>query len=183
LTSDEWDGSRATLLLSAWNMIRKRLLLGLVALALLVVGGVERGSYLWRWIQVLRYARTAAARAPGAMDAWRQAYGDPEAAVAQFTRAKDNATAQRLVALATPLGIALEDPSHASLDFPEANAIGSYVSTDGDVAMPPASVRTYLEAQQRDRVGRTGTRISVGAMYQPRCGTDGSGARGKASES
>jgi hypothetical protein len=129
-------------------MTRTRLLLGVLAVALLIAGGVTGGPYIWRWVQYVRHERTAAARRPAAITAWRQTYGDPRARAAQFTRASDNPTAARLVTLATPLGIALESRSHASPKFPEANAIGRYVNTAGDPTEP--SVRAYLDAHRSD---------------------------------
>lgn len=129
-------------------MTRARLTLGLLAAALLTAGVVTGGPYLWRWVRYSRHERTAAAREPAAIAAWRQAYADPSARAAQLTRASDNPTAKRLIALAKPLGIALESTSHMYSEFPEAAAIGRYVNTAGDPADP--SVRAYLDAHRSD---------------------------------
>jgi hypothetical protein len=129
-------------------MKRTHLLLGVLAGIVLVIGGVTGGPYLWQLIQYLRHERTAAAREPAAMAAWRQAYGDPQARVAWLTRADDNPTAERLVVLAKPLGIVLESLSQQASSFTEASAIGRYVNTAGDLTEP--SVRAYLEAHRSD---------------------------------
>ena len=138
-------------LLAAPVKTRTRLVLALLALALLIIGGVEGGPYLWWGIQVVLHARVAAAREPAALAAWQQTFGDPEALEARFLRASDNATAERLVVLARPLGIELEGASPA---FPEWSAIWQYVaqaaqvSASGDLSGPPANVALYLDAHR-----------------------------------
>ena len=129
-------------------MTRPRLLLGSFAAALLIAGSLTGGPYLWQMVQYLRHERAAAAREPAAMSAWRQAYGDPNGRVAQFARAKANPSAERLIALAKPLGITLESRSQQPSDFGEASAIGRYVDTAGDLAEP--GVRAYLDAHRSD---------------------------------
>jgi hypothetical protein len=102
-------------------------------------------------IQVVLHARVAAAREPAALAAWQQTFGDPDALEARFLRASDNATAERLVVLARPLGIELEGASPA---FPELSAIWQYVaqaaqvSASGDLGGPPATVTLYLDAHR-----------------------------------
>jgi hypothetical protein len=138
-------------LLAAPVKTRTRLVLALLALALLIIGGVEGGPYLWWGIQVVLHARVAAAREPAALAAWQQTFGDPDALEARFLRASDNPTAERLVVLARPLGIELEGASPA---FPEWSAIWQYVaqaaqvSASGDLGGPPATVARYLDAHR-----------------------------------
>src|SRR5580692_6936981 len=145
LSSNQGVGGR---LLAVSVKRRTRLVLALLALALLIIGGVEGGPYLWWGIRVVLHAGVASAREPAALTAWQQTFGNPDALEARFLRASDNATAERLVVLARPLGIELEGASPA---FPEWTAIWQYVaqaaqvSASGDLSGPPANVALYLD--------------------------------------
>ncbi len=123
-------------------------LLGLFAASVLLAAGAMGAPYLWRWVQYLGHERTAVAREPAAIAAWRDTYGDPGARAAGFIRTKNNPTAERLVVLAKPLGFTLENWPHAASDFPEASAIGRYVNAAGDLTEP--TVRAYLDGHRAD---------------------------------
>lgn len=124
----------------------KRLLIG-VGVAAGMAGGVaalEVGRYLL-------HAHASAAREPKAVAEWRRAFGDPNVLLASYVHADDNAAARRLIAVARPLGIELRVRSANGPDVLP-HSIAQYVSMQAvataDVAAPPDTLRTYLDAHQ-----------------------------------
>jgi len=126
--------------------------------AIVVLGLAMAGAAVWglatygpygRWyIRVRWRAIEASRREPAALAEWRREFGDPSAALP--TR-DDNATAERLAALAPDAGVSFT--GQVEWTEPE-QAISNYVTaesmkTGGPVGGPPDIVRAYLDAHQR----------------------------------
>lgn len=123
----------------------KRLLVGVGVAAGMAaaVAAIEVGRYFL-------HAHASAAREAEAVADWRRAFGDPNALLASYGHADDNASARRLIAIAQPVGIELREMTSANGPDVLPHNIARYVSVQAgataDVAAPPDTVRTYLDA-------------------------------------
>ena len=120
-----------------------------------LAAGVKGGPYLWVLIQYYRHAQATAPREPGAIADWRQEFGDPDALLASYARGEDNATAERLVAMAKPLGIELQGLLAGQFD---ATPFYKYVTDEAATRAgappdaPSGGVRAFLDAHEPELI-------------------------------
>jgi hypothetical protein len=108
--------------------------------------------------EVYRHVQKAASREPAALEAWTEAFGDPEKTLTAFPGQHDNAEAVRLIELARTLRIdvaaqrgerhrVIEPTSHRALNEAFARYCGSELTrSSGTIGAPGETARVVLDS-------------------------------------